>query len=82
MLVTHSLCLCRVELAGSAQSGSSLPVVDCGDVENVVASWTGIPVERMAQDEKDKLMQLVSTLHVRGCTEVPRSRHNTHVSRR
>lgn len=52
----------RAELAGPADSGSSLPVVDAAEIENIVASWTGIPVERMGQDEKDKLVQLVGDM--------------------
>jgi ATP-dependent Clp protease ATP-binding subunit ClpA len=50
----------RAELAGPPESGSSLPVVDTPDIEAVVAAWTGLPVERMGQDEKEKLVGLVS----------------------
>lgn len=60
---------CRAELSGSAASGSSLPLVGCEDIEAVVAAWTGIPMERMAENEKEKLLRLVSkhTLkHARG----------------
>lgn len=49
----------RAELSGSADTGSSLPVVDTADIENIVATWTGIPVERMGRDEKERLVQLV-----------------------
>jgi len=49
----------RAELSGPADAGSSLPVVDAEDIENIVATWTGIPVERMGRDEKERLVQLV-----------------------
>lgn len=52
----------KVELSGSADSGSSLPIVDVSDIETIVSTWTGIPVERMAQDEKDKLLNLAGML--------------------
>ncbi len=48
------------ELAGPAPEGSSLPVVGAGDVEAIVAAWTGVPVERMGDDETAKLAGLVS----------------------
>lgn len=62
LLTRDSWCvfLCRVELSGRAEDGCSLPLVDVADVENIVASWTGIPVERMDEDEKEKLGRLVS----------------------
>jgi hypothetical protein len=57
---TLCIALGRAELAGPPESGSSLPVVDTPDIEAVVAAWTGLPVERMGQDEKEKLVGLVS----------------------
>jgi ATP-dependent Clp protease ATP-binding subunit ClpC len=35
------------------------------DIANVVASWTGIPVARLAQTETDKLLKLEEILHSR-----------------
>lgn len=35
------------------------------DIAEVVAKWTGIPVKRMLQSEKDKLLKLESELHKR-----------------
>ncbi|CAG9610008.1 ATP-dependent protease ATP-binding subunit ClpC [Pseudoneobacillus rhizosphaerae] len=35
------------------------------DIANVVASWTGIPVSRLAQTETDKLLKLEEILHSR-----------------
>lgn len=48
------------ELSGPADSGSSLPVVTVGDVEAIVSSWTGVPVERMTDNETERLATLVS----------------------
>lgn len=41
------------------------------DIENIVSAWTGIPVESMGQDEKDRLVKLSSVLkeHVIGQDE-------------
>ena len=39
--------------------------VDADDIAGVVARWTGIPVSRMMQSEKDKLLHLEDELHFR-----------------
>jgi len=39
--------------------------VDSEDIAEVVARWTGIPVKRMLQSEREKLLQLESELHKR-----------------
>lgn len=39
--------------------------VTANDIAEVVARWTGIPVTRMLQSEKDKLMNLEDELHKR-----------------
>ncbi len=39
--------------------------VDSDDIAEVVARWTGIPVTRMLQSEKDKLLHLEEELHKR-----------------
>ena len=39
--------------------------VDSEDIAEVVARWTGIPVRRMLQSEREKLLQLESELHKR-----------------
>lgn len=54
----------RAELAGPAGEGSTLPVVGTADIEAIVSSWTGIPVERMDADEQAQLLQLVRGLQV------------------
>ena len=39
--------------------------VDAEDIASVVARWTGIPVSRMLQGEKEKLLHLEAELHKR-----------------
>jgi ATP-dependent Clp protease ATP-binding subunit ClpB len=39
--------------------------VDSEDIASVVASWTGIPVSRMLQSEREKLLHLEDELHKR-----------------
>jgi ATP-dependent Clp protease ATP-binding subunit ClpB len=39
--------------------------VDADDIAEIVSRWTGIPVSRMLQSEKEKLLNLESELHKR-----------------
>ncbi|MDE6301161.1 MAG: ATP-dependent chaperone ClpB [Muribaculaceae bacterium] len=39
--------------------------VDSNDIADVVSRWTGIPVNKMAQSEKEKLLHLEEELHSR-----------------
>jgi ATP-dependent Clp protease ATP-binding subunit ClpB len=39
--------------------------VDTDDIAEIVAKWTGIPVSRMLQSEKEKLLKLEEHLHLR-----------------
>ena len=39
--------------------------VDADDIADVVSHWTGIPVKKMVQSEKDKLLHLEDELHAR-----------------
>jgi ATP-dependent Clp protease ATP-binding subunit ClpB len=39
--------------------------VDADDVAEVVSRWTGIPVSRLVEGERDKLLRLEDTLHQR-----------------
>ena len=49
------------------QAGKSLikEEVDAEDIADVVARWTGIPVKKMLQSERDKLLHLEDELHQR-----------------
>ncbi|MCX7653315.1 MAG: ATP-dependent Clp protease ATP-binding subunit [Fervidobacterium sp.] len=39
--------------------------VDIADIEEVVAGWTGIPLKKLEETEKEKLLKLESALHER-----------------
>jgi len=39
--------------------------VDSEDIADVVSRWTGVPVKKMLQSEKDKLLNLEDELHLR-----------------
>jgi len=49
------------------QSGTQLvkEEIDSEDIAEVVSKWTGIPVQRMLQSEKEKLLHLEDKLHQR-----------------
>ncbi|MCW3071994.1 MAG: ATP-dependent chaperone ClpB [Bacteroidetes bacterium] len=55
------------KLAEMKQSGSQMikEEVDSEDIAGVVAGWTGIPVARMIQSEREKLLKLEDELHKR-----------------
>ena len=47
------------------QQAKARDVVTEEDIAQIVASWTGIPAQRMTQTEAEKLMHLEDTLHAR-----------------
>ncbi|MDZ5474293.1 ATP-dependent protease ATP-binding subunit ClpC [Bacillus sp. 31A1R] len=47
------------------KQGKENSEVTVEDIANVVSSWTGIPVSKLAQTETDKLLNLESILHSR-----------------
>ncbi|MGI6696754.1 MAG: ATP-dependent Clp protease ATP-binding subunit [Christensenellales bacterium] len=51
--------------AWEAEQTALRPVVGEEDVAHVVATWTGIPVQRMTMAESSRLMKLEDTLHKR-----------------
>jgi ATP-dependent Clp protease ATP-binding subunit ClpB len=55
------------KLSEAKASGSQLvkEEVDSEDIASVVSAWTGIPVVRMMQSEKEKLLHLEDELHKR-----------------
>ncbi|MFZ9002521.1 MAG: ATP-dependent chaperone ClpB [Robiginitalea sp.] len=54
------------ELAVQQESGTLIKEeVTAEDIAEVVAKWTGIPVNKMLQSERDKLLKLESVLHQR-----------------
>ena len=58
----------EIEIQLHAMQGSSAMIkeeVDSDDIADVVSRWTGIPVSKMVQSEKDKLLHLEDELHHR-----------------
>ena len=51
---------------GTAQSQLlTTPVVDEEDIAHIVASWTGVPVQKLTESESVKLLNMEETLHKR-----------------
>ncbi|MCU0569513.1 MAG: ATP-dependent Clp protease ATP-binding subunit [Oculatellaceae cyanobacterium Prado106] len=44
---------------------TSSPVVGEDDIAHIVASWTGIPVNKLTESESEKLLHMEDTLHTR-----------------
>ena len=55
------------KIAKVRESGSQLvkEEIDSEDIAGIISSWTGIPVTRMLQSEKEKLLSLEEELHKR-----------------
>ena len=54
------------EVAKNAEAGAMIKEeVDAEDIAEVVARWTGIPVSRMLQSEREKLLKMECELHDR-----------------
>ncbi|WP_414565247.1 MULTISPECIES: ATP-dependent Clp protease ATP-binding subunit [unclassified Anabaena] len=49
---------------GSGTEGEE-PVVDEEDIAHIVASWTGVPVNKLTESESEKLLHMEDTLHQR-----------------
>jgi ATP-dependent Clp protease ATP-binding subunit ClpC len=46
-------------------SEDASPVVDEEDIAHIVASWTGVPVNKLTESESEKLLHMEDTLHGR-----------------
>ena len=57
----------KARLSGVPEAAPVVPVVEAAHIEQVVSAWTGVPVERMCQDDRDRLLTLGGVLQVRGC---------------
>ncbi|HNR96072.1 MAG TPA: ATP-dependent chaperone ClpB [Anaerolineae bacterium] len=55
------------EKLGSLQKGKAMlkEEVDAEDVAEIVSKWTGIPVSKLVEGEKAKLLQMEQNLHLR-----------------
>ncbi len=47
------------------QSKTSQPIVNEEDIAQIVASWTGVPVQKLTESESVKLLNMEETLHQR-----------------
>ncbi|MGL5078024.1 MAG: AAA family ATPase, partial [Waterburya sp.] len=48
-----------------SESGEDSPFVDSEEIAHIVASWTGVPVNKITESESEKLMHMEDTLHQR-----------------
>ncbi|MTI94263.1 MAG: ATP-dependent Clp protease ATP-binding subunit [Firmicutes bacterium] len=48
-----------------SKQSADKPEISSEDVAHIVSSWTGIPVQRLAQEESERLLNLESELHKR-----------------
>ncbi|MDJ0589292.1 MAG: ATP-dependent Clp protease ATP-binding subunit [Pleurocapsa sp. MO_226.B13] len=48
-----------------AEDGENSAVVDSEEIAYIVASWTGVPVNKITESESEKLMHMEDTLHQR-----------------
>ena len=56
----------KAKLAGMQQNSAMInEEVSAEDIAEIVSKWTGIPVSRMIQSERDKLLNLETELHKR-----------------
>jgi ATP-dependent Clp protease ATP-binding subunit ClpC len=51
--------------AWHTQQGKEAVLVEAEDIAHIVSSWTGIPVERLAGEESERLLHLEDELHRR-----------------
>ncbi len=59
----------KLEEAWQKQHGTATPEVVSGDIEDIVSSWTGIPVAKITEKEAAKLLHLEKELHKRIITQ-------------
>ena len=50
---------------GSAPEEGRMPMVTEEDIAQIVASWTGVPVQKLTESESAKLLNMEETLHQR-----------------
>src|SRR2546429_3068483 len=54
------------ESAWRDQLGETVPDVSEEDIATIVASWTGVPVSRLVEEETARLLRMEAELHRRG----------------
>ena len=61
-IMTSAKDTAKAELESGEAGG---PVVDEADIANIVAQWTGIPIEKVSSDETERLIKMEEVLHGR-----------------
>ena len=57
--------LANAEIEWEAKHTKSTQVVSETEIEDIVSTWTGIPVQRLAEEETERLRNMESVLHKR-----------------
>lgn len=55
----------KAKLVWQRENNKAEDIVDEQEIADIVSSWTGIPVKRLAQEESERLRHLETTLHQR-----------------
>ena len=55
----------KEESTAALEAGEDAPLVTESDIQHIVSTWTGIPVEKVSSDESQRLLQMEETLHRR-----------------
>ena len=55
----------EAEAAAAPASPDTTPMVNEEDIAHIVASWTGVPVQKLTESESVKLLNMEETLHQR-----------------
>ncbi len=50
---------------GEGEGEDANPMVDAEEIAHIVASWTGVPVNKLTESESEKLLHMEDTLHQR-----------------
>jgi ATP-dependent Clp protease ATP-binding subunit ClpC len=61
-IMTSAKDTAKAELESGEAGG---PVVEEADIANIVAQWTGIPIEKVSSDETERLIKMEEVLHGR-----------------
>ncbi|VAH31921.1 unnamed protein product [Triticum turgidum subsp. durum] len=64
-LITAIIDKSKEMVKAETESGEVGPLVTEADIQHIVSSWTGIPVEKVSSDESDRLLKMEETLHTR-----------------
>ncbi|BDA69765.1 ATPase [Rivularia sp. IAM M-261] len=57
--------IAQSKASGTKTEGGDEPVVTEEDIAHIVASWTGVPVNKLTESESEKLLHMEDTLHQR-----------------